>query len=71
MICNDKDKTSIVKKNGVYCITCDDCDAIYIGQIGRNLKIRTHNKTQLNIKTTTYNGKPKHQYKKILLYYTT
>ena len=27
-------------KSGIYCINCNECDAFYYGQTGRNLRIR-------------------------------
>lgn len=50
MLINNKDKTEKLDKTGVYQLNCDDCDAIYIGQTGRNLKKRLeeHKKSILN-----------------------
>ena len=38
---NAKDKVDTFEKSGVYELSCGDCDAIYIGQTGRNFQIRT------------------------------
>ena len=40
ILLNNKDKTNVKNKSGVYRVDCNDCDAVYIGQTGRNLDIR-------------------------------
>lgn len=40
LLSNNKEKTKNSDKSGVYEIKCADCDAIYIGQSGRNISIR-------------------------------
>lgn len=37
---NSKDKSEMNNNSGIYRIKCKDCNAIYIGQTGRSLKIR-------------------------------
>lgn len=37
---NPKDKIHILQKSGVYKLTCDDCNAIYIGETGRSFEVR-------------------------------
>ena len=39
---NDKDKIDQWKKSGVYQISCNDCNAQYIGQTGRNFHTRIY-----------------------------
>ena len=40
-LCNLKDKRNAdLKRNVVYQVNCNDCDAKYIGETGRNIKIR-------------------------------
>lgn len=40
ILCNAKDKTNLLDKNGIYELTCNDCRAKYIGETGRQLKLR-------------------------------
>jgi hypothetical protein len=40
MLINGKDKIPTLEKSGVYQINCKDCQAIYVGQSGRNIKTR-------------------------------
>lgn len=37
---NAKDPTPFLEKNGVYSIKCDECEAMYIGETGRQIKTR-------------------------------
>lgn len=37
---NNKDKMDKLTKSGVYRLSCGDCEGVYIGQTGRNFKIR-------------------------------
>ena len=39
LLVNNKEKSNTLEKNGVYEIHCAECDAIYIGQCGRALKL--------------------------------
>lgn len=39
-ICNGKDKLENNKKAGIYKLICDECNAVYIGQTGRNFQTR-------------------------------
>lgn len=45
---NNKDKTDILKRSGVYQLECHTCNATYIGETGRNIqqRIKEH---QMNI----------------------
>ena len=38
---NNKDKTDKFSKSGIYCINCNECNAVYYGQTVKNLGIRT------------------------------
>ena len=40
ILTNNKDKTNKFSKNGIYCINCNERNAVYYGQAGRNLGIR-------------------------------
>ena len=40
ILTNNKDKTDKFSKSGIYCINCNECNAVYYGQTGRNLGIR-------------------------------
>ena len=40
LISNKIDKIDKLDKSGVYKLTCQDCDAFYIGQTGRSFKTR-------------------------------
>lgn len=40
LLINNKTKTDIDKKSGIYKTFCDTCSASYIGQSGRNFKVR-------------------------------
>ncbi|XP_061725625.1 uncharacterized protein LOC133531428 [Cydia pomonella] len=39
-LCNGKDKLEKGKKSGVYKLTCDNCNKVYVGQTGRNFTTR-------------------------------
>lgn len=55
MLVNNKEKTDKLQKTGVYKLSCKDCDAIYIGQTGRNIKKRIdeHKKSIIYSKNST------------------
>lgn len=40
LLCNYKDVVDSEEKSGIYKITCEDCDKIYIGQTSRNFRTR-------------------------------
>ena len=40
ILVNNKDHIDRLEKSGVYKIECTDCEAVYIGQSGRNIKTR-------------------------------
>ncbi|KAI5631461.1 reverse transcriptase (RNA-dependent DNA polymerase) domain-containing protein [Phthorimaea operculella] len=40
IICNNKDKIPMDHQSGIYSLTCDTCDSIYVGQTGRKFKTR-------------------------------
>lgn len=40
IISNNKDKIPIEHQSGIYSLTCDTCDSIYVGQTGRKFKTR-------------------------------
>jgi len=40
ILTNNKDKTDKISKSGIYSINCNECNAFYYGQTGRNLGIR-------------------------------
>ena len=47
--CTGSEKKNESKKNVVYQISCKDCDAIYVRQTGRKLKIRiAENRNHIN-----------------------
>jgi hypothetical protein len=37
---NPKVKSNLLRRSGVYCLLCEDCDCIYIGKTARNFNIR-------------------------------
>lgn len=39
-ICNGKEKTEVGRKSGVYRLTCDECNSVYVGQTGRCFETR-------------------------------
>ena len=39
-LCNGKDSVDSLSKSGVYQLSCGDCHCIFIGQSGRNFKLR-------------------------------
>ena len=43
ILTNNKDKSDKFSKSGIYCINCNECNAVYYGQTGRNLWIRPQN----------------------------
>ena len=55
MLINNKEKVDGLQKSGVYQLTCNDCDAIYIGQTDCALKKRLgqHLASVRNSKSTT------------------
>ena len=40
ILTNNKDKTDKFSKSGIYCINCNECNAVYYSQTFRNLEIR-------------------------------
>lgn len=40
LLYNAKSKTNKLQKSGVYKLSCNDCNGVYIGQTGRNFSIR-------------------------------
>ena len=40
ILTNHIKKGGNTSKNGVYCINCEQCNAVYYGQTGRNLHLR-------------------------------
>lgn len=54
-LANNKEKIEDHKKSGVYELTCSECDAIYIGQTGRNVGVRVkeHKNSIRDIKRVT------------------
>ena len=40
ILTNNKDKTDKFSKSGIYCINCNECNAVCYGQTGRNLGIQ-------------------------------
>lgn len=40
LIFNNKDKTDELNKSGIYKLSCEQCNSVYIGQTGRNFNIR-------------------------------
>lgn len=39
-ICNGKEKTEVGRKSGIYKLTCNQCNSVYVGQTGRSFDIR-------------------------------
>ena len=40
ILSNTKQKVDILNKSGAYSITCNEYDAVYVGETGRNLAVR-------------------------------
>ena len=55
ILTNNKDKTDKFSKSDIYCINCNECNAVYYSQTGRNLGIRAteHFKSITKGKSTT------------------
>ena len=42
LLCKLKDPVPKIEKSGVYSLPCNDCNAVYIGETGRQFQIRVH-----------------------------